>query len=239
MNDDQHATDLLPGLALGCLDADDARRAREHLARCRECREELAALEGVTDRLALVLPSADPPDALEERIMSRIGRGAGTAKTITTAGSRSRFAIFGRPWLSAAAAVLILLLGAGNVVQWIRGASAARVPGAPGLTTILLVGVNAAQGAYGTVVLDAEDNGGVLAMRGLPRLDADHQYQLWLVKDGERRSGGVFSADEDGYGNLLLRVPKDFKGFTAIGVSVEPAGGSPSPTGARVASGRL
>jgi anti-sigma-K factor RskA len=76
-------------------------------------------------------------------------------------------------------------------------------------------------------------------MRGLPRLDPAHQYQLWLVKDGERRSGGVFDADEYGYANLLLRVPRDFRGFTAIGVSVEPAGGSPGPTGDHVAGGKL
>ena len=76
-------------------------------------------------------------------------------------------------------------------------------------------------------------------MRGLPRLDVAHQYQLWLIRGTERRSGGVFSVDEDGYGNLLLNVPKDFKGFTSIGISVEPSGGSPAPTGARVAGGNL
>ena len=29
-------------------------------------------------------------------------------------------------------------------------------------------------------------------------LDAAHQYQLWLVRDGKRTSGGVFSVDQDG-----------------------------------------
>jgi len=235
MSDDMHATDLLPGFALGSLEPDEELQARDHLARCASCRDELAALEEVMGRMALALPRADPPPGLEQKIMDRI---QGTRRAAATREARPRPAFFRHPAFGAAAAVLILLLGAGNLVQWFRGAGA-REPGAPGLTTVVLVGVNTGQGAYGTVVLDAQDNGGVLAMRGLPRLDADHQYQLWLVRDRERRSGGVFSVDEDGYGNLLLQVPKDFKGFTSIGISVEPAGGSPAPTGARVAGGKI
>jgi anti-sigma-K factor RskA len=235
MSDDKHATDLLPGLALGSLEPNEERQARDHLARCVACRDELDALEEVMGRMALALPRADPPPGLEKKIMDRI---QGTRRAAATRDARPRAAFFRHPAFGAAAAVLIVLLGAGNLVQWFRGAPA-RGPGAPGLTTIVLVGVNTGQGAYGTVVLDAQDNGGVLAVRGLPRLDMGHQYQLWLVRDGERQSGGVFSVDEDGYGNLLLQVPKDFKGFTSIGITVEPAGGSPAPTGARVAGGKV
>ena len=47
------------------------------------------------------------------------------------------------------------------------------------------------------------------------------------------------SVNADGYGSLQLSVPKEFKGFHAIGISIEPAGGSPQPTGARVMSGTL
>ena len=42
------------------------------------------------------------------------------------------------------------------------------------------------------------DNKGVLAVTGLHGLDRGHQYQLWLIKDGQRRSGGVFSPDAEG-----------------------------------------
>ena len=99
----------------------------------------------------------------------------------------------------------------------------------------MLVGQGAAPGAYGTVVLDPKDNGGVLAVRGLPRLESGRIYQLWLFKLSDRRSCGVFSVSGDGYGNLLLEVPKDFREFTGIGITIEPAGGSPQPTGRLVA----
>ena len=152
---------------------------------------------------------------------------------------QARLSFIRHPAFGAIAAVLILLLGAGNVLQWFRITAAARTPVAPGFFTIVLTGADPSQRVTGTMVLDTNNWGGTLAMRGLPRLDPGHQYQLWLVKEGHRISGGVFDADEYGYANLLLRVPQDFRGFTATGISVEPAGGSPTPTGARVATGKL
>ncbi len=133
--------------------------------------------------------------------------------------------------------MVVLALGAGNVIQWQQAASARKAASAPGLSLIVLVGVDAGAGAYGTVVLDREDNGGVLAVRGLRRLDAAHTYQLWLYRESEQRSGGTFAVSTEGYGNLLLDVPVDFKGFTSIGITVEPAGGSPTPSGTLVAKG--
>jgi anti-sigma-K factor RskA len=246
MRDDSHVSDLLPGYCLGCLDPDEAARVQRHTADCPSCREELAAMDAVAGRVAVSLPGAEPSRDLEDSLMARIAaasphlspapRPTAVARSPAAGGARS---FLQSPAWGIAAVVLVLVLGAGNIVQFLRTPAAPRQAGAPGLTTIVLVGVDTGQGAYGTVVLDTEDNGGVLAMRGLPRLDASHQYQLWLVSGTERRSGGVFSVDKDGYGNLLLTIPKDFRGFTRLGISVEPAGGSPAPTGARVATGTI
>ncbi|MGA2480662.1 MAG: anti-sigma factor, partial [Spirochaetia bacterium] len=140
--------------------------------------------------------------------------------------------------IGAVAAILIVALAAGNVLQ-LRSRGARVSSEAASLTTAVLKGTAGVPDAYGTVVLDPEDNRGVLAVRGLPRLDVAHQYQLWLIRGTERRSGGVFSVSADGYGSLMLDVPTDFKGFRDIGISVEPTGGSPSPTGAAVMRGTL
>jgi anti-sigma-K factor RskA len=246
MSDDKHVIDLLPGLALGGLEPGEERHARQHLAGCPACREELTVLEEIVGSVAMALPAADPPPGLEARIMERIHRAAAPGRptrdrteTRTVTRAQTRVPFFRHPAVGAIAAVLILFLGAGNVLQWSRGAAAARTPVGPGFITIVLKGADPNQQVSGTMVLDADSFGGTLAMRGLPRLDSEHQYQLWLVKDGNRTSGGVFDADVWGYANLLLQVPDDFKGFTSIGISVEPAGGSPAPTGTRVATGKL
>jgi anti-sigma-K factor RskA len=223
MTDDQHVTDQLPGLALGIVELRLERRLRAHISRCAECRQELAALEDTVGTIALGLAAAEPPAGLEERIMARVPARRWQPRTV----------------LAAVAAVLMVVLAAGNVAQWLRAAPREQARGVTGFTTVVLVGVNTAQGAFGTVVLDGRGESGVLAMRDLPRLDTAHQYQLWLIRDGDRRSGGVFSVDEEGYGALLLKVPADFRDFTSLGISIEPAGGSPGPTGARVAAGKL
>jgi anti-sigma-K factor RskA len=246
---DHHALgDLLPGFALGILEADEERRVQEHLADCPACREDLAALREVTGSLSLAVRRVEPPAVLEKRIMQRIGASRLNTPPLSSPAARRPHSVRTSPrrslpaWyrtLGAVAAVLIVALATGNILQ-LRGIMPRSGPSsAPGLTTATLVGVDGVRDAYGTIVLDPEDNHGVLAVRGLSNLDTAHQYQLWLIKGAERRSGGVFSVNADGYGSLQLSVPKDFTGFRAIGISIEPTGGSPQPTGARVMSGTL
>ena len=248
MSNQHDLGDLLPGFAFGTLEEDEERRVREHLADCPACRDDLAAFQEVTGSLSLAVRRVEPPAALEERIMRRIGASRRDMQSLSSRPGARPLPVRSSPrrqipaWyrtLGAVAAVLIVALATGNILQF-RGIMPRIGPSSTsGLTTATLIGVGGVRDAYGTIVLDPEDNHGVLAVRGLANLDTAHQYQLWLIKGAERRSGGVFSVNADGYGSLQLSVPEDFKGFHAIGISIEPAGGSPQPTGARVKSGTL
>jgi anti-sigma-K factor RskA len=73
-----------------------------------------------------------------------------------------------------------------------------------------------------------------LVVDHLPPLDPAHQYQLWLIQDGQRTSGAVFSVNPEGYGSVWVSSPQPLANYSAFGVSIEPAGGSLAPTGARV-----
>lgn len=234
MSDHHAIQELLPGYALGCLDTEEEKAVREHLEGCESCREMLASFRDVSDRLSLSVPMAEPPKALESRIMRRIDN--------TLVGRRlsSRWIPqFRHPALAAMAAVLIMALAVGNILQLAKAPRLQPQPRSGGLTTAMLTGTEQAKDAYGTIVLDPKDNKGVLAVNGLPPLDGAHQYQLWLIRDGQRRSAGVFSVDAEGYGALLLTVPGDFKGFRTFGISIEPLGGSTAPTGAKMMGGAL
>jgi hypothetical protein len=115
------------------------------------------------------------------------------------------------PLLSAAA----LALAVGNVVQLtlprsvVAEASEAAVK--PGLEVVMLNGTAQAPKAFGTIVLDPDDNHGILAVRDLPVPKG--KYELWLRKETEGRSAGTFEVNDDGYGALLLTIPTDFTGF--------------------------
>ena len=69
----------------------------------------------------------------------------------------------------------------------------------------------------------------------LPQLPADRAYQLWFVRpDSVRDSGGIFRVGTGGEGTILARAPAGLDAYTAIGITEEPVGGSPQPTGPRI-----
>jgi anti-sigma-K factor RskA len=73
----------------------------------------------------------------------------------------------------------------------------------------------------------------------LPPLEAGKEYQLWLIRDGQRTSGAVFSTDENHYGGTRIRAPLSLLEYSAVGITIEPEGGSSQPTGTQVLSGPL
>ena len=234
MSDHEEIKGLLAAYALDALDPDDSALVQAHLPGCRACRRELAGFLRVTDQVALgAAQASSPPSAPRPNVEERIIREA----SLMGARRTTRPARTWHPGFAMAAGALILLLAAANLVQWVH--SPRFEAQSRGLVTVALTGTSRHDGAYGTIVVDMEDSEGVLAVRGLPRLSPDSRYQLWLKKDGEAKSGGLFTVDDDGYGSLLVKAPGGFKGFQAFSVSVEPAEGSVSPRGAPVLSGGL
>ncbi len=75
---------------------------------------------------------------------------------------------------------------------------------------------------------------------GLTRLDPDQVYQLWFSRPEEAPvSAGIFVVDEDGSGLLFFEITEPIGSFAGLGVSIEPQGGSPAPTGDVVLSGEI
>ena len=86
-------------------------------------------------------------------------------------------------------------------------------------------------------MLSMDGDHGTLVVDGLPVLTEAEQYQLWLIRDGERTDGGVFSVDRRGYGSMWVHADEPLDSFDSFGVTLEPAGGSPGPTGPRMLGG--
>ena len=89
---------------------------------------------------------------------------------------------------------------------------------------------------YGTLVYDPDGQVAILSVWGLESLPTEQDYQVWLIEpDQTRISGGVFqSSDQTEYVTFIIESPNPFDNFSGIGVTVEPAGGSPGPTGPRI-----
>jgi anti-sigma-K factor RskA len=102
------------------------------------------------------------------------------------------------------------------------------------MQVIALANTNDAPQAIGTLIMGQNGDYGTLVVDHLPLLDAELQYQVWLIRDGERTSSGLFSVNYEGYGSLELSAPLLLNQYDTIGVTIEPRGGSPGPTGAKV-----
>lgn len=83
-------------------------------------------------------------------------------------------------------------------------------------------------------------SGLVFAANQLPALPADKVYQLWVVPQGDNPvpiSAGLLAPDASGHASLFFPLPAAAPPVAALAVTVEPAGGVPAPTGARVLLG--
>jgi anti-sigma-K factor RskA len=222
-----HVDGLLAALALGCLEPRERARVSRHLETCPACRSRLAGYEELVATLGLAAPRAEPPRTLRRRILRKAGGGAALGRPVP------RLA-----WTLAAAALLALSLGfnlvLGQRVSRLEAVSAV-LPG----QVAVLAATEAAVGARGLLLFDSGENEATLVVEDLPPLEGDRQYQLWLIREGQRTSGGIFSVTPQGYGCLLILSPLPLNSYQALGITVEPAGGSPGPTGQRVLGGSL
>jgi len=235
MMEEMHVLESLPAYALGSLDAAEAQVIAQHLAGCHICRSELNAFQEVAGQLALTAPQAEPSHNLKPRLMERI-------QSLSPSRSRTEPWRFAGPGLSVGAIVglvLIATLAVSNLLLWQRFNQLEVLAGPLGMRAIAVQNTDAAPNASGFVVISADGQNGVLVVDELPALDAQHEYQLWLVRNGNNTSAAVFSVDGSGYRGMRIEAPQTLLVYSSVRVTIEPTGGSAYPTGEQVLIGSL
>ena len=116
---------------------------------------------------------------------------------------------------------------------------AVRVSNTPGASVNMLWSTQEPSRARGMLMLSDSGTQALLFVIGLTTLPDDKEYQVWLIKGGQRFSGGLFRVDSTGFGQAAIIAVGPFTDFEAIGITVEPAGGSEGPTGESVLKGGL
>ena len=231
--EEPHVFDSLPAYALGSLDAPEAKMVAQHLAGCHICRSELQVFQEVAGQIALAAPQAELARDLKPRLMERIHSLNQQARP--------------KPWLTGrlipiGAMASLLLIGAlaiSNLVLWQRLDQLDVLAGPLGMRAIALQNTDAAPAASGFVIVSADGEDGVLVVDELPKLDAQREYQLWLVRNGSTTSGAVFSVDESGYRGMRIEAPQSLLTYSSVLVTIEPVGGSVEPNGEHVLAGSL
>jgi anti-sigma-K factor RskA len=235
-----HVDELLAAYALDCLDQGEKEEVTRHLAQCAQCRAELNAYQEVAALLPFGGSLVDPPPDLKARLLAQV-ESQSRPDSRPAPGWIDRILGWTRrsaPLWGTVSLVLVVLLGISNLLLWgqVRQMQST-LPSQ--MQFVRMSGTDAAPAAQGVIVIGADGDHGTLVVDKLPPLQADKQYQLWLIDDGKRTDGGVFSVDRDGYGSLWVSSPRPLASYPSFGVTIEPQGGSPGPTGQKVLGGSL
>jgi anti-sigma-K factor RskA len=228
--------DLADAYALDALDDSERERFERHLRGCAACADEVRRYTEVVTALALSV-AAEPPPGLRDRVL------AGTTVTRQlppeVAERRRRPLAPRSPWvprLATAGAVVgvaaAVTLGVVQVSTQDRlntvQAENQAIAGVLSAPDARLTSAAASVGGTATVVLSYSEQKIVFTSSGLPALPASEVYQLWLIGPVRARSAGLLSEASNGKTSPVLAsgLQTDDK----VGVTVEPAGGTSSPT---------
>ncbi|MET7758168.1 anti-sigma factor [Streptomyces sp. NPDC005389] len=212
-----------------------------HLAGCEVCRRDVSVFEGTAARLASV-ETAPVPEGLRVRVMEQVSRTPQDRRQRTT-GPRGGLRRNGLRLALAASIVAAAALGAVAVREH-EEADEARAQAAQALEQARTAGGAFADvltapdatvhtgelsdGAEAAVVVSRAQAKAAFTARGLPALPSGTVYELWYAGEaGDLRPAGLL----DETGDRATRVLDGPLGnAVAVGITVEPAGGSEQPT---------
>lgn len=225
--------------ALDALDVDEMAAFHAHLESCEACRRDVESYRDAAAGLGEAV-SVTPPEGLRASVLSQIAttpqdpivetrdgsrRGrtlTGESNVVAMGGRRSRI----RRWVApiAAAAALIVVVSAAVVVVNDRSdeVTIADVQQADDVVVATLAGdgevIVSWSPSLGRVAVEADD---------VDAVAADQVYELWAIVGDTPVAAGLI--EHDG-GDVSAVFEFDADGVGAWGITVEPDGGSPTPT---------
>ncbi len=242
--------DLIPAYAIGATDPEETQRVEAHLRECAACRALAEEYARLSDDLLYTVPLVTAPAAIEERLMAQLSPLQLQPQRVPEEGRTQRAArghfLFPRlrAWATVAAVVLLLVIN-GVWLARVQKMEQQVTLQATALAYLVdgekvpLDGDAPAPNARGVIILRPDSNIAILHVDHLPSLPEDKAYQVWLIRGNKRDSGAVFRVQGEKEITLILRAPRPLREYDALGITVEPAEGSPGPTGPRVIKGTL
>ena len=234
--------EMIPARALSALDATEERALNEHLKDCSECRQELESWQATAAALSLAANPDEPSPQVRERILSEVRKDLSSATSVVpfrATPRRNIWSSFGS--LGAiAAVVLIVALIIGIIVFWqqnralknqlARANAFVELVNTPGARVSELTGSDPVLGATAKLAYNRTGHAILMATK-LPSVPQGKAYQLWfIVKNKPPVPGKTFVPDSSGNAVLKDEIPKDAIDANIFAITVEPAGGSNTPT---------
>ncbi|MEU6404617.1 anti-sigma factor [Streptomyces sp. NPDC046985] len=246
MNRGPDPHDAVGAYVLNALPPDERAAFESHLSSCPACRQEASQLMDAV--VGLAEAAAVPPDsAVRARVLDGVRRTPQEAPPTppeaprTAAAAPSGGVRRTQRWVPWALAACLAGTAAGGSLAWWqyeqaqdarRLASRAEWHGAElaevltARDAVLRTG-DLSKGGLACVVASRQQRKAVFISYDLPTLSRQRVYQLWYSDHGAYRSAGLLAGAGGQQARVLLGT---LDSATAIGITVEPANGSPQPT---------
>ena len=224
----EEATDLLALEAVGALEPADRELVERHLATCAPCTHAAAEYADLASLLPAALDLVPPPARLRRQLMAQVYAEA-TAPSRPSWWRRLVAAIpAGRPFTAIGAVAVVAAIVVGIYAVAGRNAASTSITYTVSGTT-----------ATGTLSVDTTARQAVLTVKGLSALPSSEVYEVWLIPPHGAPKGAAFLSPGLGGGPWTAVMGGSMAGYTSIAATVEPAGGSPTPSNTEVLSGQL
>jgi anti-sigma-K factor RskA len=247
---------LAGAYALDALTRADRFRFERHLARCQQCAAEISGLRETTARLA-VAAAAKPPAGLTQRAVAAAARTrqlppltrgtplpwlprrrAAAAFAGPAAGTPADRP-FRRIWLprvalAFAGTMVILAAALGLASRSAQHQLQQDQLHSHAIAAVLTAGdahmisARVNTGGTATIVMSGREHALVFAAAGLAALPSTSCYEMWLMGSGGDQPAAMLPPPRHGMTGPVLA--SGLKPGERLGLTIEPAGGSPHPT---------
>jgi anti-sigma-K factor RskA len=229
-NAGEHIESLTGAYALDALDELDRARVDRHLAECETCAAEVRSFSETVGRLGAAA-ARTPPTQLRARVLDEVRQTRQLPPPPAKArGGRGGLAAPTR-WLAVAAAGLLVLGVAAGAVAWQQAQQAERAQQLVAAVSEVLTDpqrlVADADFADGQGTVMASGDRVVVIGKGVDAPAGGRTFQLWFIGPGGPRPSELLQAAGEG---TFWVDAEGLEPGDAVGVTVEPAGGSQEPT---------
>lgn len=215
----------LGAYALGAMPADELAQIRAHILNCETCMRDADALAEAASSFGITAGSVPLPSGFSQRVLEQVRADRPTSARASRRPQR-RWSVV----LAGTTAAVVTVVAVSTVI-----ATRSDLDRAEMILAAVLHGegldLRGPSGAVGKVT--SSGSGTLFAATGMQAAPADHDYQLWLLRNGEPVSAGTFDID-NGIG--IVETDLSLEGFDGAAVTIERDGGVDRPTGDAVLS---
>ncbi len=222
--------------ALDALDERERMAFEAHYPSCEVCRADVLAFRSTLTQVASAQAS-DPPASMKSKVMAEVAQTRQLSPLlpdrVSDLAERRRRRQRSVAGLLAAAAAVVLFVAGALVVRTSNDSPAyadalAEVMRQPDARMLTLVPGEGRTDGVVKVAWSSSGETAVLVADGLPVAPDGSAYELWLIAGGVPQPMEVLQSADEGE----IRAVLDIEGAPdAWGVTIEPEGGSPAPTG--------